>query len=335
MDEISTLVVMFSDKNGKYHYAYVNEKSYDAAYGFTPIRDLVDNTLTTNPQLVFNRVDSIKQLGDVNIAMTDYGFWDLELNQTDNITYSFRHTGKSYKACTWNGHLMTNTKIILPDNHQMMPGSKICEYDKQWTLDDSTNTHWVMDDSTKSQFVDVVRVDGEKHKFVGGLPGNFALYDVSESSPAQLLVDMDENEFKRAIFADSELAYRFTEWLYGQVVYPNKGQKYIDDIKTDAWWTGDFQTKAETKSISDVIYPLSSSSFLVGKFEDIRHMIGDEATSLQDYCKALADINATPPSSDLNWLVSDQSSLEEAIKTWFRDTDNENGFSQRHKDGFV
>lgn len=32
----------------------------------------------------------MKTLGEVNIMMTDYGFWDIEPNQTSVVTYSFR-----------------------------------------------------------------------------------------------------------------------------------------------------------------------------------------------------------------------------------------------------
>jgi hypothetical protein len=42
------------------------------------------------PSHVFGKVDSIKELDTVNIALTDYGFWDIEKNQTNNKTLTYR-----------------------------------------------------------------------------------------------------------------------------------------------------------------------------------------------------------------------------------------------------
>lgn len=98
VDEQITLVVVFrSKKDGQYRYVYMNDSSYDDIYGFQEIKNLVTDGMILNPSQVFTEVDSIKQLGDVSIAMTDYGFWDIETNTTDDIVYSYNGR-KSYST---------------------------------------------------------------------------------------------------------------------------------------------------------------------------------------------------------------------------------------------
>lgn len=76
-----TLFVVFQDsETGKSHYIYVNGDSYDQTYGFPEVKLLVNDTLTTSPDNVFSRVESIKSLESINIVLTDYGFWDIEPN---------------------------------------------------------------------------------------------------------------------------------------------------------------------------------------------------------------------------------------------------------------
>ena len=94
MNNILTFVVVFREDDGsggyKYYYAFINEDSYDRNYGLTRIKSVVVDQLLLSPEEVFQRIDSIKSLGEINIVMTDYGFWDIEPNMTNSITYSFR-----------------------------------------------------------------------------------------------------------------------------------------------------------------------------------------------------------------------------------------------------
>lgn len=82
--------------DGKYHYLYLNESSLDETYGFTEIDSVVVDQLIVPPVEVFSKVESIRDLDNVNIAMTDYGFWDIEANHTNSTTYSYKG-GKRYQ----------------------------------------------------------------------------------------------------------------------------------------------------------------------------------------------------------------------------------------------
>ena len=83
VDDTNTMFLVFKEeKDGKdkYHYLFLNENSYDKVYGFSTIQSIVVDQLVANPEDVFSRVEAIKTLDSVNIALTDYGFWDLEKN---------------------------------------------------------------------------------------------------------------------------------------------------------------------------------------------------------------------------------------------------------------
>lgn len=98
--------------DGKYHYLFLNESSLDETYGFTEIDSVVIDQLIVPPMEVFKKVDSIRELDNVNIALTDYGFWDIEANHTNNTTYSYRK-GKKYDKSV---HTFNNdiTKLVTP-----------------------------------------------------------------------------------------------------------------------------------------------------------------------------------------------------------------------------
>lgn len=77
------------------------------------------------PSDVFSKVDSVRDLDTMNIALTDYGFWDIEKNQTNNTTYSYRN-GKAYvnNLKEFNGD---KTKLIDP-TISIETTTKYCEY---------------------------------------------------------------------------------------------------------------------------------------------------------------------------------------------------------------
>ena len=91
VDERASMFIVFREvDSGKYHYVFMNEDSYDNVYGFTQINQASIDKLITDVDNVFKKVQSIKSLGIHTIAMTDYGFWDIEPNQTRSITYSYK-----------------------------------------------------------------------------------------------------------------------------------------------------------------------------------------------------------------------------------------------------
>jgi hypothetical protein len=125
----TTLFLAVKESGGLYHYLYLNESSIDETYGFTEIDSVVVDQLIVQPSEVFSWVDSVRELDTVNIALTDYGFWDIEVNQTNNITYSYRN-GKSYEenVTEFNGD---NTKLIDP-TISLVSDPKYCEYSHEY-----------------------------------------------------------------------------------------------------------------------------------------------------------------------------------------------------------
>lgn len=95
--EETTLFLTMQEKGdgGQYRYLYLNESSIDETYGFTEVDSVVVDQLVVSPSNVFNKVDSIRELDNVNIAMTNYGFWDIEANNTNNVVQSYKN-GKEY-----------------------------------------------------------------------------------------------------------------------------------------------------------------------------------------------------------------------------------------------
>ena len=124
-DEITLFLVVQEKDTGKYHYLYLNESSIDETYGFNEIDSVVVDQLIVPPSDVFSKVESIRELDTVNIALTDYGFWDIEKNQTNNTTYSYRN-GKAYvnNLEKFNGD---KTKLIDP-TISIETTTKYCEY---------------------------------------------------------------------------------------------------------------------------------------------------------------------------------------------------------------
>ena len=126
--------------NKKYHYLFLNATQYDNIYGMTDISWVRMDQLVTDKENVFTNVKQIKGLGEIPIAMTDYGFWDIEPNTTKQITYSYRGVKDCFPVGNYNAHL---EKLILPTT-QIGPGQIVSEYDKIWTLANGrySNSAW-------------------------------------------------------------------------------------------------------------------------------------------------------------------------------------------------
>jgi hypothetical protein len=62
----------------QYHYVFLNESSTDRLYGFTEIKEVSLDQMIVEPHKVFSKVEALRTLDTVSIAMTDYGFWDIE-----------------------------------------------------------------------------------------------------------------------------------------------------------------------------------------------------------------------------------------------------------------
>ena len=205
ISDVVTMFVVFNQQvNGKtkYHYVYFNEDSYDSTYGFTNIKSVVVDQLIVKPDDVFTKVEELRGLDNVNIVMTDYGFWDIEPNMTSNITYSYRQKdGKTYVKTGVAAFNSRTTKLVKP-TIALATSDKVDEYDKVWELAKKSGSSWVVDKTNgtnyKCKYVgnalpntniespnhenypkylkEIIGTGGKTHQFVGGTV-NFGVYD--------------------------------------------------------------------------------------------------------------------------------------------------------------
>lgn len=89
---------------------------------------------------MFSKVESIKELGDITIAMTDYGFWDIEPNTTNNITYSFRSEGKGVDTISTSYDIRPD-KIIRPKETDLTDFIIANEYQRVWKIQDVSSSY--------------------------------------------------------------------------------------------------------------------------------------------------------------------------------------------------
>ena len=158
------------------------------------------------PSDVFSKVEKIRELDTVNIAMTDYGFWDIEANQTNNTTYSYRG-GKSYENTNVPNFNNDITKLVDP-TISLGGTTKYCEYshvndgeiaqygrDRLWekNREDWYYCHDLVVDATQPESDILHRFKNYRSSIVGnngntislfGCTENFALYNSSTASIA-------------------------------------------------------------------------------------------------------------------------------------------------------
>ena len=134
IDELITLFIVFKDKGGQYHYVFLNDNTYDSLYDFTQVSSLNMNGMIVNPSDEVKKIDSVKSLDSISIAMTDYGFWDIEPNSTNHMTYSYRGEKNfgDYEKRNTDVRKLIHPTTVLGDT------DKIVEYDKVWERKAST-----------------------------------------------------------------------------------------------------------------------------------------------------------------------------------------------------
>lgn len=235
--------------SGKYHYLFLNESSLDETYGFTEIDSVVVDQLVVPPSDVFSWVDQVRELDTVNIAMTDYGFWDIEENNTNNVSYSYR-SGKEYskKVLKFNNDI---SKLVTPTIDFTSPDDIAIEYscsgrenyvhddhgypigvDRIWKL---ITPPWyecagIQVDGESKRYRDYISPNGIELPFFGGTE-HFALYKsrtlADTTDPIQILVNLTVEQFAKLLFANSQLTTYFVKWLYNKVVHSEKGEYYL------------------------------------------------------------------------------------------------------------
>ena len=224
-----TMFVSFVDNKSnpsKTHYIYMNGKTYDNLYGFTEVEDVVADGLIVPTYKMFSKTHQLRMFSNVEIALTDYGFWDIEPNTTSKKTYSYR--GKKELKITdvaeFNGR---DDKIIHPINVQYENGDKVVEYGKIWKKFDDTHVGCYGEDGVLIEGSKKYLLEILNHPFVGGTD-TFAVYDSIEDKPPQILVDMTQQQFNSQLFSTPALVNKIVQWLYKNTTFDNKCEHYLE-----------------------------------------------------------------------------------------------------------
>ena len=212
--EITMFVTFVDNKSNpsKTHYIYMNGKTYDNLYGFTEVEDVVADGLIVPAYKMFSKTHQLRMFSNVEVALTDYGFWDIEPNTTGKKTYSYR--GKKGLEITngdeFNGR---DDKIIHPINVQYENGDKVVEYGKIWKKSDDAYVECHGENGELIEGMKKYLREILKHQFVGGTD-TFAVYDSTENKPPQILVDMTQQQFNSQLFSTPALVNKIVQWLY-------------------------------------------------------------------------------------------------------------------------
>ena len=193
------------------------------------------------PSDVFSKVEKIRELDTVNIAMTDYGFWDIEANQTNNITYSYRG-GKTYENEGVENFNDDDTKLVDP-TIDLNTAPKYCEYSHE---DDGTIAQYGRDrlwqksldgswyecqgigvDGNPKKYRDEIIINKSHLPFVGGTE-NFAVYNSDNNETVHILANLSGKQFNNLLFSDAQLTNIFIEWLYNEVTHEPPPTKWND-----------------------------------------------------------------------------------------------------------
>ena len=306
-DDELTMIVTAVDNAGKYHFFYLNESTYDPTYGFPELTSVVVDGLILPFDQVFSKVQSLRQLDNVSIAMTDYGFWDLEVNSTNDVTYVYNGN----KEIDQLGASINDdaSKVIHPEKN-IPSGTLYSEYDTLWQKSSGSWNRYTWDqglgewkpdagsgDHEKSiiPYPNVIKPDGESHEFRGGTDV-FAVYGKTTNHPLQLLVNMSKDQFKRLLYGDSTLASTFVDWLYHQVVYADECEHYLEN--THAGFASRVNAKIDSSSTwANVEYSLPKVN-VNDKFKTMKAFIdgvgsNNSLNALTKYCTRLQEFKNT------------------------------------------
>lgn len=338
VDGQATLFVVFCEvESGKYHYVYFNEDSYDGIYGFNEMKSVVVDQLVADCDSVFSKFESIRSLESVTIAMTDYGFWDIEPNKTNYITYSYRG-GKSHEYVDVPDFNGRTSKLVKP-TIKVAPTDKIVEYDKIWELSKNRSGSWVKDTVNGTHYKciyannilpdtnpespnnanypvyvkNIVGTGGKTQSFVGGNV-NFAVYDSVKQDgvwePAQILAGMNLGQFSSLIFSMSNVVSPFIKWLYDKVVYHTPaeyGEYYL--YNNHSLMASSLNQHVTDVPFTQLKYQIIDGDGLIrndGKFSSIPELVAsagnEDQSMLYRYCNVLSGLVNNPKTID--WLIN-------------------------------
>ena len=280
IDESSTMVVVCIDSNGEYHYLYMNDESFDEVYGFNVIDKLETNGVPFPVSSAISKVEYIKSLGTQDIVMTDYGFWGIEPNMTNDITYSYRGM-KDYEDGIEFKNSRTD-KIVLPTMN-VGETDVVVEYDRVWKL---SGDKYVNGNISYPKSIFSSNVESK----YSGSGDDFAIYWGSDDKGRILIPFDDVKVFEQALFSEPRLSEIFIDYVYEQVTHPEKGEYYLRRnyskfASTVNQSLSDSRVDDLRYQMDDDLYPDKLNSIL-----DLVNASDSDSNKLTRYCSKLNEI---------------------------------------------
>ena len=146
----------------------------------------------------------MRELNTVAIAMTDYGFWDIEPNTTNDITYIYR--GKK-KISYFKSFFDDESKLIRPSieldsaESQLVAehGSRFVEYDDVWAYTEDVDSsgseltgYWTsLNHPDGVKYWDYIIGSAENRLDFHGGTQNFGVYSSEYGTYIDVLVNLE------------------------------------------------------------------------------------------------------------------------------------------------
>ena len=350
---LNTLFVSFTSPDGSSHYIYLNDDTYDGVYGFSELRHLVvDGQMVVEPSSVFSKVVQMKTLdGNIAIALTDYGFWDLEPNATGvDEVFSYRWDLKDY-ARPVGGFNGTSEKLVLPTT-VISETDKVVEANEVWRLDPASSMYSrhgmevgqdgqcdVVSDSKDCERTWPARAG--QAEFTGATQ-DFAIY--AGNGEVGLLAAIGQRDFNQILLSNPDLTSAFVDWMFDSLACGEPapvGERFLMENHAEMVGLLDREGNSQNRRFGDVGYSVSASDGVVHPgFSSIKGIAERCAsafglptpTTLCGMCTSLDALSSSGPALSLDdWLLSSSNALVSTLKDHFREVEYPNNL----KDGFV
>ena len=302
----------------------------------------------------------MRELNTVAIAMTDYGFWDIEPNTTNDITYTYR--GKK-KISYFKSFFEDESKLIRPSieldsaESQLVAehGSRFVEYDDLWAYTEDVDSseseltgYWTsLNHPDGVRYWDYIIGSTENRLDFNGGTQNFGVYSSEYDTYIDVLVNLELGQFKNLLFANPVLVQLFVDWLYRQVVHsgddelPAFGEYYLYNNHVNQEGRGFIGWLGLESRLS---HPFKNVQFngmtrkqVNQSFSSMVNLIEDEKpkhNTLQGYCSALYRLTRDTTIKNAGWLVDGgEDNFRKILKSDFGGKDGQ--YESTYKDEYV
>ena len=280
IEENATLFIICVGKNdGKSHYFYVNEDTMDLLYGLNVANQCAVDGMVFASDDIFTKIDSIKGLDTMSIAMTDYGFWDIEPNKTSDVVYSYRGIKNGMFRANVNANKL-NDKSVLPID-VVGDDDKVSECGILWKLHEDS----YVNESNGMKYPHELPTMG---RFVGASK-SFAAYS-NQNGGLSLMARIDEIQLKKLVFGDDSIGRTFIQWLFTTATGTETPVERWLEQKHSSFLTSLNSIVGEKPwkfNVTEKFSELCSDLFGSRRLMDI---VGGQ-NNLQSYCQALFNLS--------------------------------------------